>query len=130
MLTTTMGKGEVKKQGVKNQSQNTPAMGVGTAISDGYCTSSSLADKRAIQAELIGINGSSKLVSVVAVDDSELKLIACDGDGKPHPVTTKTLESSAVVVRFLCLSRKSNATELFLTHYVLPFSSVPVYYRN
>jgi hypothetical protein len=123
MLMTTMGKGGVEKQGVKKQSQATSAMGVVTTASDGCRTSSSLADKRTIQAELIGINvediESSKLVSDVAVDDSELKSIASDGYGKPHSVATKTLVQFAVVVR-LCLSRKSNATELFLTHYVTP----------
>jgi hypothetical protein len=122
MLMTTMGKGGVEKQGLKKQSQATSAE---TAVSDGCRTSSSLANKRTIQAELIGINvediESSKLVSIVAVDESEVESIASDGDDKPHLIATKPrLVSFAVVVR-LCLSRKSNAIEFFLTHYVLPF---------
>jgi hypothetical protein len=123
MLMTTMGKGGVEMQGLKKQSQATSAE---TAASAGCRTSSSLVNKRTtIQAELIGINvediESSKLVSIVAVDESEVESIASDGDDKPHLIATKPrLVSFAVVVR-LRLSRKSNAIEFFLTHYLLPF---------
>jgi hypothetical protein len=115
-------------QGLKKQSQATSAE---TAASAGCRTSSSLVNKRStIQAELIGINvediESSKLVSIVAVDDSEVESIASDGDDKPHSIATKTrLVSFAAVVR-LCLSRKSNATEFF-SH---SLRVALLYYRN
>jgi hypothetical protein len=102
------------------QSQVTSAMGVEIAASDECRTNSSLGvNKRTNRAELIGINAedidSSKLVSVVCVEDSESESITCNGDGKPTAVATPKLVPYTWVVSLGDSSRKSDGRALFLT---------------
>jgi hypothetical protein len=98
MLTTTMRKQGIEKQEDNMQSQAMSTMGVEIAASVGCrSTSSSLVNKQTTGAELIGINAadidfSSKLASVVSVDDSDHESITSNGDdGKPPAVATNKL---------------------------------------
>jgi hypothetical protein len=90
LTTTTMGKRGVKTQGDKKESQATSATGVEIAAINGCRTSSTLANKRTTQAGQIGTNVedivSTKLVTIMSVNDSEPESITNDGEGTPAPV--------------------------------------------
>jgi hypothetical protein len=117
-----MRKQGIEKQEDSMQSQARFAMGVEIAASDGCrSTSSSLDNRRTTGAELIGINAddtdfSSKLVSVVSVDDSDHELITSNGDnGKPPAIATQKLVPNIGVVS-LGWSRASRTVQRCFSH--------------
>jgi hypothetical protein len=122
MLTTTVRKQGIEKQEDNMQSQAMSTMFVEIAASDGCrSTSSSLFNRRTTRAELVGINAadidfSSKLASVVIVEDSDHESISSNGDdGKPPAVATNKLVPNIVVVS-LCWSRASRTVQRCFSH--------------